>query len=417
VPTIALTGRTVSGLNCPLDTTEITYWSSELPGFGLRCRSSGARTWFVQYRTRGGETRKHSLGDPKNVAFAKARSQAGRLIAGAKLGADPAGDAKEARSAIKFGELAARYLKYQKTRLKPRSYEEARRHLERHASPLHHQAAGRVTQQGIVELLQSLAGRAPITANRTRANLSAMFVWAMKAGLVSANPVSATFKPAQERSRERVLTDSELALIWPCTSSASDHDRIVRLLILTGARREEIAGMRWDEIAPAGDGEVSWALPGARAKNGRPQLLVLPSMAAKQLPAPRETPRGQRRELIFGSGKGPFSGWSNCKARLDTRIANTNGGKSIPAWVLHDLRRTFVTRLNDLGVEPHVIEALVNHVGGTAKAGIAGVYNRSAYAPQKRAALALWCDHMTQLAGDGGADELTANEVPLRGSG
>ena len=95
------------------------------------------------------------------------------------------------------------------------------------------------------------------------------------------------------------------------------------------------------------------------------------------------------------------------RSELDARITEANGGKAIPPWVLHDLRRTFVTRLNDLGVEPHVIEALVNHTSGAAKAGVAGVYNRSAYTTQKRAALALWCGHVAKLV----------DEVPAAGSG
>src|SRR5947207_9029899 len=126
------------------------------------------------------------------------------MMAAAKLSTDPAATTKEALGAIKLGELVASYMAHQKTRLKPRSYDEARRHLEDHAKPLHNQPANRITQQQIAQLLQAVAERGPITANRTRSNLSALFSWSMKAGLVSANPVAATFKPSEERSRERV---------------------------------------------------------------------------------------------------------------------------------------------------------------------------------------------------------------------
>jgi integrase len=246
-----------------------------------------------------------------------------------------------------------------------------------------------------------------------------MFAWGMKAGLVTANPITATFKPAEEKPRERVLSDPELTLIWSCTGGMGDHDHIVRMLLLTGARREEIAAMTWGEVTQHGDGRATWVLPSGRSKNHLPHELVLPPSAASLLPGARNDGDGKPRDLIFGEGNGPFSGWSRCKERLDKRIADANGGKAIRAWVLHDLRRTFVTRLNDLGVEPHIIEALVNHVGGSAKAGVAGVYNRSAYAVQQRAALALWCDHVAHLTGGAVVDHgpAEANVVPLRRAG
>jgi len=364
--------------------------------------------------------RKHTLGDPDNVAFVKARTEAGKLISAVKLGGDPAGEVKQARAAAKAAitvrEVVDRYLRHQKLRMRERSYEELRRHLggakegkgrPRHgkaldAKPLHSRPAARVTQQEVVELLQGMADLAPITANRVRASLSALYAWGMKAGLVPSNPVAATFKPAEEKTRERVLSDPELVLIWHSTSGAADHDRIVRLLLLTGARREEIAGMGWSELTINDDGTASWLLPSQRSKNRLPHSLTLPPLVASLLPPRRTDDLGSTRELLFGEGDGPFSGWSRCKARLDARIAKANDGKPIAPWVLHDLRRSFVTRLNDLGIEPHIIEALVNHVGGIAKSGVAGVYNRSAYAAQKRAVLAMWCDHIALLAGGNG---------------
>ena len=400
MPVVALNGRTVPGLVCPPGASEATFWANDLPGFGLRIRASGARTWLVQLRTRTGKTQRHSLGDPETVPLGKARKRAQELIASAKLGGDPAGEREQARRAITVAELANSYLTHQRDRMKPRSFGELRRHLDKHATPLLGQPAAGLTQRAIVELLQNIAKAAPVTANRVRASLSAMFAWGMKAGLAPANPVAATFKLKDESPRERVMSDAELALIWRCTADDADHDRIVRLLLLTGARRAEIAGMGWSEVTMHSDDSATWVLPSVRSKNHLPHQMVLPALAVALLPAPRDDANGRRRELLFGEGEGPFSGWSGGKERLDKRIAEANAGTAISAWVLHDLRRTFVTRLNDLGVEPHVIEALVNHASGAAKAGIAGVYNRSAYAAQKRAALARWCDYVARLVGD-----------------
>jgi len=419
MPTVTLNGRTASGFACPAGVKEAIYWSDDLPGFGMRCRASGARTWFVQYRTKAGQMRKHTLGNPQTVPFGKAQTEAGRLLASAKLGHDPAEEAAKAKGAVTVRELVASYLEHQKSRMKPRSYVELARHLEKHVKPLHGRPAGGLTQRTIVELLQGLATAGPVAANRVRASASAMFAWGMKAGLVSANPVAATFKPADEKPRERVLTNAELATIWNATDGSTDHDRIVRLLMLTGARREEIAGMRWAEVASGADGASTWVLPSDRSKNHLPHEIVLPAMAVELLPQPRQDKDGRRRELVFGEGAGPFSSWSRCKERLDARIVKAAAGERMPPWVLHDLRRTLVTRLNDLGVEPHVIEALVNHVSGASKAGVAGVYNRSAYAPQKRAALILWCHHVARLTGSETKepDAAPENVVPLRKAG
>jgi len=429
MPTIAMSGKTIPGLKCPPGQSEITYWDDGLPGFGLRCFANGKRSWLCQYRTREGVTRRQSLGSPDVVRYAKAREEAEkRYLAPAKTGGDAVGEAKQAkverRNAITVGELVERYLVHQKTRLRLRSYEELRRHLAapkegstpkpRHGraldiAPLRKRPAAGIKQRDIVELLQGIAELAPTQANRVRASLSAMYSWGMRAGLVAANPVVATFVPTEEKPRERVLSDDELALIWRCTSGAADHDRIVRLLMLTGARRAEIAGICWPELEIA-DEITSWTLPSERSKNKLPHMLVLPLLAVDQLPG-----RQDGREMLFGEGQGPFSGWSRCKTRLDARIAKANGGKALKPWTLHDLRRTFVTRLNDLGVEPHVIEACVNHVGGIARAGIAGVYNRSAYAVQKAAALALWCDHIARLTGEKHREGATALEMRRAG--
>jgi integrase len=358
--------------------------------------------------------RKHTLGSLQTVPFITARREAARLIATARTGGDPGEEARKAKAAITCHELADRYLAHQKPRLKARSYQELERHLKIRAKPLHARRAAHLERRDAVTLFQSIASDAPVMANRVRASLSAMFTWGMKAGLVSANPVAATFKPAEEKPRERVLTDAELVLIWSCTGGSTDYDRIVRLLILTGARREEIAGIAQSEISRHGDGWSAWILPSARSKNHLPHELVLPPLAAGLLPEPRTAKTGSPRDLLFGNGAGAFSGWSRCKQRLDSRIRKANGGKALAPWVLHDLRRTFVTRLNDLGIEPHVIEALVNHASGSAKAGVAGVYNRSAYAVQKRAALVSWCEHITALVRGATTTQVIRSVVPFR---
>jgi integrase len=189
--------------------------------------------------------------------------------------------------------------------------------------------------------------------------------------------VLGTNKHSEDKPRERLLSDAELVKIW---KSAPDngYGRIVKLLMLTASRREEIGGLRWSEVQ-----DDAIVLPPERVKNSREHMLPLAPMAVAVL---EEQPRVKGRELVFGEGEGGYSGWSRSKERLDEDCGVKN-------WTVHDLRRTAATRMADLGVQPHVIEAILNHVSGH-KAGVAGIYNRSTYAAEKRAALDLWANHL-----------------------
>jgi integrase len=150
-------------------------------------------------------------------------------------------------------------------------------------------------------------------------------------------------------------------------------------------------------------------LSGERTKNGKPHELPLSDGALAIVEQqPRREQRDERgnlgpRDLIFGEGEGSFQGWGRAKAALDRRLAKLadQSGRVAP-WRLHDVRRTVATRMADLGVQPHVIEAVLNHVSGH-KAGVAGVYNRSLYGPEKRAALELWANHVLNLGGESSA--------------
>jgi integrase len=203
----------------------------------------------------------------------------------------------------------------------------------------------------------------------------------MREGLADVNPTIGTHI-FDEQTRERVLTDDEIAAVWK--ACRGDHyGSIVKLLILTGQRRLEIGEVVRSEIDFPGR---RIRLPGARTKNGQPHDVPLAD-AALLLVADMLTSHG--RELLFGYGDGPFQGWSKCKARLDRDAG-------IAPWRLHDLRRTVATGMAELGVLPHVVEAVLNHASGH-KAGVAGVYNRALYSAEKRNALELWARHVTSL--------------------
>jgi integrase len=222
--------------------------------------------------------------------------------------------------------------------------------------------------------------------------LSAFFVWAMKEGLVEANPVFATNRPYDRKGRERVLTEQEIAQVWRAAGDDS-YGTIVKLLILTGARREEIGSLRWDEVDFTAR---VIRLPPERVKNGRPHDIPLSGPALARLHA---TPQIAGRDPVFGSGANGLGAYSIPKKALDQRIAEARqaaGADPMAPWVLHDLRRSVATHMAEIGIAPHIVEAVLNHVSGH-KAGVAGIYNRAAYDKEKRAALTLWADHVTAL--------------------
>ncbi|WP_369719724.1 site-specific integrase [Bradyrhizobium sp. LLZ17] len=197
-----------------------------------------------------------------------------------------------------------------------------------------------------------------------------------------------------------MLTDAEIAKFWSAASAErAEFGALVKLLLLTGCRLNEVAGMTSGELS---DDRMTWSIPGARTKNGRPHLVPLAPLAQQILGNVRETDTAAGQSYIFSTTDGisHVSGWSKIKARMDDRM-------KIPHWRLHDLRRTAATGMAEIGIAPHIVEAALNHISG-AKAGVAGVYNRAQYSAEKKAALARWAQHVSGVI-DGGV----ANVVPL----
>ena len=283
---------------------------------------------------------------------------------------------KRADAAITIGAVLDRYLAGKKDRLRPRSYVETERHLRRDWAPLHGQPITKIDRSALANQLGILAkDNGSVAADRARAALSAFFSWAMREGLVANNPVIGTNRPATPKARDRVLTDNELAEIWQACRD-DDYGRVVRLLILTGQRREEVAGMSWSEI----DADKSvWSLPGSRTKNHRPHEVPLsePALAIIGGVAVRSD-----RDFLFGEGDGPFSGWSKAKTMLDERIAARGSSDcsrhaTTQPWRLHDIRRSVATRMADIGIQPHIIEAVLNSLAAPAPASPAFTTARS----------------------------------------
>jgi integrase len=408
-----LNRATVPHLKLPAGKKEITFWDDEIKGFGLRLREGGAGRWIVQFRNNKGEQRKLTLSQIPLGSVDQARAAAERAIRNIADDRDPQAEKVALRKSreiekFKVSDLLKLYLPDAKERLRASSYDEVERHLQIIWAPIHGVAVGVLDARRLALELDKIAkARGPITANRARSSLSAMMGWGIEKGRVDNNPVVNVAKALKrEPKRDRVLTDEELADVWACCGD-DDFGRIVRLLILTAARREEVAGARWPELDLA---RGAWQLPAERVKNGRAHLLPLPSSAIAIL---QTVDRREKRELLFGEGEGSFAGWSKSKARLDDAIAARRQKiaaeaeiepVSMPPWRIHDLRRSAATGMARLGISIAVIERALNHVSGEFK-GIVAVYQRHDFQREVAEAFSAWAAHVGNLTTEQAHDE------------
>jgi integrase len=223
------------------------------------------------------------------------------------------------------------------------------------------------------------------TESRARAMLSClskMFGWLAQRRKVEKNPCDGVHRPETPKARDRVLSNAEIVSFWrACDQVGEPFSQALKLLLLTGSRLNEVAGMRRDELSEDG----AWKIPGTRTKNRKPHVVPLPPMARDILST--VTPIAGKAGFVFTTtGASPISGWSKTKRRIDATMETS-------PWRLHDLRRTAATGMAKLGVAPHVVEAALNHISG-AKADVAGTYNLYAYEPEKKAALEAWARHV-----------------------
>jgi integrase len=398
---LKLDAKTVAALTLAAGKNDVIHFDSLLPGYGYRLRRAAngkvLRSWVAQYRING-KQRRPLIGNADVVSAEAARIAARKILAKVQLGQDPQADRLErrAKDVFSFAKVTADYLADKQGKVRPRTHVEATRYLTGdYFKALHSSPLDKITRKDIAVCLVSIkADSGTVTAHAAKAALSAFFVWCMRMGYLEKNPTIGTEK-FEANNRDRVLSDDELAAVWNASGGNDDYARIVRLLILTGCRRQEVGGMAWTEL-DADTGK--WAIPAERSKNHCPHLVPLPAMAWDIFKGVKPQ---QGSDHLFGGSKG-FQTWGRSKATLDGKL---NG---MTDWTLHDIRRTVATGMATLGVAPHIVEAVLNHQSGH-KAGVAGVYNRASYEKEKRVALAQWTDHIRALA-SGTAKKI----IPLR---
>jgi integrase len=373
---------------------DLIVFDDTTPGFAFRLRA-GAHgktlcSWVLQYR-KAGASRRYKLGPagPGALSAEKARALAKEALGKIWQGQDPSADRadRQTKNKLTLAKAVAEFLETKQRHLRPRSFLESKRYLTTgYFKALHSMPIDTITRQDVAFCIRKIAHESSdLVAGQARAKLSAFFVWCMQEGLADANPVIGTRKPPANRPRERVLSDQELAAIWKACGD-DDFGRVVKLLILTGCRRTEVGGMRWPEVDLD---KGTWTLPAERSKNHRQHVLPLMPMMREII---ESVPRMASREQLFGQhSPAGLGSWDEGKRTLDMRLAD-----QVQPWKLHDLRRSVATRMCDIGIMPHVVEQILNHVSGH-RAGPAGVYNRSSYHAEVKRALAQWHDQIRVL--------------------
>lgn len=382
-----ITDKLLRGLVSKGDREDIT--DTIVPA--LQIRNYSNRVIFsVRYRIRGhGKQRRKRLGEYPDMKLQEARAEARSLLARAAMGEDPEGPGE----GFKVSELIDQYLEVCERRrdqgeLADKTVKEYRRMLEKDAKPaLGDAEVAAIRPPHVARLLDDVAKRGPIAANRLRLVLSGAFSYAVEIGVpgVWSNPASATKPPAREVVRKRVLVDDEIRWLWRALdSSASELMRAsVRLLLLTAQRRESVSSMRWDEIHE--DSTGAWWVFDHKSDTGH--WVYLSEDARRVLDR-----LPHKSEWVFPGRAidGPMHPDSISTFVRELRL---EGG--VKRWTPHDLRRTASTSMVRLGVDAAIVDAILGH----RKPGMRKVYNQHAYLEEAKEALALWGGHVRGLVG------------------
>jgi integrase len=269
-----------------------------------------------------------------------------------------------------------------------------------------------ISSAEVREALREVKARAPIAVNRLHGRFRKLCNWALEEEIISASPVEKVkaLTPEKNRARERVLSDEELGGVWQAAETLGfPFGPIFQLLILTGQRRGEVAGMTWGEFDLANE---TWVIPQERTKNGLRHSVPLPQPAIAILKAQPRFKRAQgETDFVFSPGATAPSGFSRARRRLDAamsalRRATDPEALSLPEWVVHDLRRSVASGMARLGISLPVIERCLNHISGSF-GGIVGVYQRHSFAEEMRAAEIRWGRHIEAIV----SGEPEANNV------
>ena len=406
MPTARITKQLVDSI--PPAAKDVFVWDDELRGFGLRTTPTGARSYVFQYRMGGREapSRRYTIGRHGSPWTPRtARKEAERVAILVRQGIDPVQADHERRQQaidLAFESYVESFVKlYLQKRWK--QWPLGAGILRREAVPVLRRKPLPAIKRSDLSLIWDRLQDRPAVARLTHAIMRKLFRWAVSRGDLERSPLEGVEPPPPVPSRDRVLSDEEIALVWHgCEELGWPFGPLLRMLLLTGQRRDEVASMDWRELDR---GQALWTLPSSRSKNKKPHLVPLSPAAIEILDDVTGATEWPRSGLVFSTtGKSPVSGFSKAKRRLDDYLRSAAGeGRVTEPWRIHDLRRTVATGLQRLGVRFEVTEAVLNHVSGS-RSGIAGVYQRHDWQTEKRDALGGWSAHLCSLTRPDQAD-------------
>lgn len=374
------------------------------PGFALRVSATGVRSYVLHYRPRGGpykgKLRRMVLGRVGELTLAEARESARNYRAEIRdKGTDPLEEKSRAKQAEALAAAERRetykqavedYVrKYQEGKKGNRTAGEIKRVLLKEGSKWHNRPVGEISRADVHDVLDSLmAAGKPYLANRTLAYLRTFFGWCVRRDKIPHSPVEGVERPFDgEKPRERHFSDTEIKTLWKTADRiGGSRGAFLKIALLTGKRRGEIAGMTWDELNLRRKREATWTLPAARSKNGRDHKMPLPPLAVRIL---KGQPKIEDNPLVFPGRKDkrPMSGWSQFQKDIQDK-------SKIADFTFHACRHTLKTRLGELGVPPHVKDKVLHHAPPrTAGEG----YDHYDYLAEQRKALEAWAEYVERL--------------------
>jgi integrase len=386
MPRIRLTKTSIDAL--PASKSDVVYWDTGCPGFGVKVTPKGRKVFIVLYRTggAGSKLRKYTIGPYGRVTLHQARVAAQRVFAAKLDGRDPAAEKREAKRRVVADRVEDLLEAFIGQRLSQnRSGGEIARLLRREAGrPWVGRSIHEISKRDVVELVSAIEQRgAPVAANKTLKSIKTFLRWCVGRAVLDQSPAEGVPLPSKEVARDRVLDDEELArVILAARQIGGPYGGIVEFLALTGQRREEVARLQWEELDLT---QRLWTLPKSRTKNAKVHIVHLSGQSMAVLKHVN-----QRGPYVFSLlGTKPFPGFSRAKRRLDQL-------SGVTAWRLHDLRRTCVSGIARLGIAPHIADKILNHQSGTIS-GVAAVYQRHEFLSERQEALKRWAIHIAHV--------------------
>jgi integrase len=384
IPRLRLTKSVIDDL--AVLSKDTVYWDAGLPGFGVKVTPKGRKVFIVMYRLAGAGSRlrKYTIGPYGRITLPMARAQAQKIFAARLDGRDPAEEKRQSRRRLvvdRIDDLIERFIQQHVSRVG--TSKRLTNLLRRDVIPYWGtKSIHEIKKRDVSDLVSLIAQRNGHASHRLLKTLKTFFKWCVGRAVIDFSSAEGLSSGYRETSRDRVLTDQELAaIILGARQMPHPYGGIVEFLALTGQRREEVAQLKRDELD---ENSRTWAIPGSRTKNKKAHIVHLSELAWRVV---AKTPDD---DLVFGTSRGKrFQAFGKGKRALD-KLSRING------WRLHDLRRTIVSGMARLGVPPHVADKILNHQAGTIS-GVAAVYQRHDFLAERKEALDRWGAHVEQI--------------------